>query len=173
LPSLSALAHQDHSGRSNRSPSAFDSSGPALLLLDLDRFKEVNDTLGHQAGDVLLQQIGQRLQKAVRASDLVARLGGDEFAVLLAGTDAGGAVRVAEGITAAFQAPFVLEGQPVDVDASIGIAVAPDHGQDADSLLRCADVAMYRAKRSGTSVAVYCIAEDEHRPDRRVSRRVA
>jgi diguanylate cyclase (GGDEF)-like protein/PAS domain S-box-containing protein len=138
----------------------------ALLLLDLDRFKEVNDTLGHQVGDVLLQQIGCRLQGAVRAADLVARLGGDEFAVLLPATDAAGAALVAECLVRVLQAPFVLEGQPIDVDASIGIAVAPEHGQDADTVLRCADVAMYQAKRAGTGVALYSAADDEHRPDR-------
>ena len=170
LPNRHYMNERLHAALASR---LLNSIGPALLLLDLDRFKEVNDTLGHQAGDVLLQQIGQRLQEAVRASDLVARLGGDEFAVLLAGTDVGGAVRVAEGIAAALQEPFVLEGQPVDAHASIGIAVAPDHGQDADSLMRCADVAMYRAKRSGTGVAVYCTAEDGLRPDPSISRRAA
>jgi diguanylate cyclase (GGDEF)-like protein/PAS domain S-box-containing protein len=148
-------------------PSASSEDAPvALLLLDLDRFKEVNDTLGHQVGDVLLQQIGCRLQGAVRAADLVARLGGDEFAVLLPATDAAGAALVAECLVRVLQAPFVLEGQPIDVDASIGIAVAPEHGQDADTVLRCADVAMYQAKRAGTGVALYSAADDEHRPDR-------
>jgi len=138
----------------------------ALLLLDLDRFKEVNDTLGHQVGDILLQQIGQRLRSAVRTADLVARLGGDEFAVLLPGTDAAGAARVAEALVSVMHAPFALESQPIAIDASIGIAVSPEHGQDADTLLRCADVAMYQAKRAGTGVAIYCAANDENRPDR-------
>jgi diguanylate cyclase (GGDEF)-like protein/PAS domain S-box-containing protein len=137
-----------------------------LLLLDLDRFKEVNDTLGHQAGDRLLQQVGQRLQNEVLPTDLVARLGGDEFAVLLPSADDSRAAHVAESLLRALRTPFMLEGQLVAVDASIGIAVAPEHGHDADTLLRCADVAMYQAKRSGTGVALYSAAGDEHRPNR-------
>jgi diguanylate cyclase (GGDEF)-like protein/PAS domain S-box-containing protein len=138
----------------------------ALLLLDLDRFKEVNDTLGHQVGDVLLQQIGKRLADAVRPTDLVARLGGDEFAVLLTATGAASAARFADVLGGVLQAPFVLEGQPIAVDASFGIAIAPEHGLDADTLLRCADVAMYQAKRSGSGVAVYNAAQDQHTPNR-------
>jgi diguanylate cyclase (GGDEF)-like protein/PAS domain S-box-containing protein len=138
----------------------------ALLLLDLDRFKEVNDTLGHQVGDNVLRHIGQRLQDGVRPTDLVARLGGDEFAVLLPDSDAARAAQVAETLVRVLQTPFMLDGQPIDVSASIGIAVAPEHGQAADTLLRCADVAMYQAKRSGTGGALYSAAEDEHRPSR-------
>ena len=103
----------------------------------------------------------------MRAADLVARLGGDEFAVLLPGADAAGAgQRCRHARRSVLQAPFVLEGQPIAVDASIGIAVAPEHGQDADTLLRCADVAMYQAKRSGSGVAVYCAADDQNQPER-------
>jgi diguanylate cyclase (GGDEF)-like protein/PAS domain S-box-containing protein len=138
----------------------------ALLVLDLDRFKEVNDALGHQVGDSLLRQIGKRLQGAVLPTDLVARLGGDEFAVLLPDTDATRATQVAEDVGRVFQAPFVLESQSIEVDASIGIAVAPAHGQNADTLLRCADGAMYHAKRSGIGVAMYSRGEDQARPDR-------
>jgi diguanylate cyclase (GGDEF)-like protein/PAS domain S-box-containing protein len=138
----------------------------ALMILDLDRFKEVNDTLGHHVGDVLLQQLGRTLEGAVRATDLVARLGGDEFAVLLPSTDAVGAVVVAKNLVHALEDPFLLEGHPIAVDASIGIAIAPEHGRDADTLMRCADVAMYQAKRSGVGVALYTAADDIHRPDR-------
>jgi diguanylate cyclase (GGDEF)-like protein len=138
----------------------------ALLLLDLDRFKEINDTLGHQVGDTLLQQIGQRLSTATVGADLVARLGGDEFAILLPGTDAARAAQVAEEIQRTFQTPFVLEGQPVAVEVSIGIALAPKHGRDADSLLRRADIAMYQAKGSGGGSSIYNPDEDLHRPGR-------
>jgi diguanylate cyclase (GGDEF)-like protein/PAS domain S-box-containing protein len=138
----------------------------ALLLVDLDRFKEVNDTLGHQVGDLLLQQIAQRLQGAVRASDLVARLGGDEFAVLLPGADSNSAARVAAELGRVVHMPLVLRGHAITVDASIGTAAAPEHAQDADALLHCADVAMYQAKRSGAGVTVYSRANDEHLPDR-------
>jgi diguanylate cyclase (GGDEF)-like protein/PAS domain S-box-containing protein len=140
--------------------------GCALLVLDLDRFKEVNDTLGHQVGDELLRQIGQRLVEGVLATDLVARLGGDEFAVLLPATNASRATRVADDLVRALQIPFVLEGQTIAVDASLGIAVAPQHGLDADTLFRHADVAMYQAKRLGTGVAMYAHSDDQHRPDR-------
>ena len=143
--------------------SGSDAAPCALLLLDLDRFKEVNDALGHQAGDTLLQQIGQRLQGAVLATDLVARLGGDEFAVLLPETDAVRAVQVAEDLGRVFQTPFMLAGKSIEVDVSIGIAVAPQHGQDADALLRRADAAMYQAKRLGIGVAAYSHADPRRR----------
>ncbi|HLZ28603.1 MAG TPA: EAL domain-containing protein [Chloroflexota bacterium] len=137
-----------------------------LLLLDLDRFKEINDTLGHRVGDTLLRQIGQRLQAALRPTDLVARLGGDEFAMLLPETDASGAAEVASDLVRAMLTPFELEGQRIAVDASIGIAVAPEHGQDADTLLRCADVAMRQAKGSGTGPAIFRPDLDRRDPDR-------
>ena len=132
----------------------------------MDRFKLVNDTLGHHAGDVLLQQIGQRLQSAVLPSDQVARLGGDEFAVLLLETDAVRAANIASLLVRALQTPFQLEGQSIDVDASIGIVIAPLHGQDADTLLRRVDIAMYQAKGSGMGVALYSRVEGEHPPGR-------
>jgi len=132
-----------------------DASSLALLLLDLDRFKEVNDTLGHQAGDALLRQVAARMRDAVRASDTVARLGGDEFAVLLPGAERDGAVHAAQTLLAALVAPMTVEGQTVHVGASIGIAVTPTHGHEAVVLLRHADVAMYIAKRGGSGYAVY------------------
>jgi diguanylate cyclase (GGDEF)-like protein/PAS domain S-box-containing protein len=138
----------------------------ALLLLDLDRFKEINDTLGHQVGDTLLQQIGQRLQDAVQTGGLVARLGGDEFAVLLPGADAVRAAQVADDLVRVLQTPFELDGQPIAVDASIGIVVAPEHGQDADTLLRCADIAMYQAKRSGAGPSIYRPELNRRSPER-------
>jgi diguanylate cyclase (GGDEF)-like protein/PAS domain S-box-containing protein len=143
-----------------------DGSPLALLLMDLDRFKEVNDTLGHQQGDALLQQVCQRLQDALRASDTVARLGGDEFAVLLPGTDEAGATAVARQLLRVLEQPFELEGQPVDVGASLGFALHPAHGTDAATLLRRADVAMYVAKRAGGGYAVFSAEQDRHSPDR-------
>ncbi len=138
----------------------------ALLLMDLDRFKEVNDTLGHHYGDLLLQQIGPRVQPLVRVTDLVARLGGDEFAILLATADEGAALDIARAILQGLDAPFEVEGQPIDVGASIGVAMYPTHGGDADMLLRRADVAMYAAKRAQCGVSLYDPAYDGHSPYR-------
>lgn len=121
-----------------------------LLFIDLDRFKQVNDTLGHKAGDMLLREAAHRLQSCVRESDTVARQGGDEFVVLLLGvekaTDAG---QVATKIAESVARPFDLNGQEARVGASIGITLFPDDGQDASTLLRNADLAMYRAKELG------------------------
>jgi diguanylate cyclase (GGDEF)-like protein len=127
----------------------------ALFLLDLDRFKEVNDTYGHHHGDLLLQQVAGRLQTALRDSDTVARLGGDEFAVLLPGTSESGAVIVAKKILTSLDQPFVVEGQTLDIGGSIGIALHPDHGEESDILMHCADVAMYVAKRAKGGYTVY------------------
>ena len=113
----------------------------ALLLFDLDHFKEVNDTLGHHAGDQLLRAVAIRLVGTVRASDTVARLGGDEFAVLLPTADAEAAITAASTLLAALEPPFLVEGQRLEVGASIGVAVAPAHGADAAALLQHADVA--------------------------------
>ncbi len=136
----------------------------ALLLLDLDRFKQVNDTLGHHAGDLLLQQVTTRLQEALAGAGSLIRLGGDEFAVVLPGVDADGAEALAERCARIFTAPFLLDGHALRVGGSIGVALAPDHGQDANMLLRCADVAMYVAKRRHSGHAVYAPAEDHHSP---------
>ena len=127
-----------------------------VMLLDLDRFKEVNDTLGHHNGDLLLQEIAERLRRTIRAGDTVARLGGDEFAVLLpelSGPEA--AVAAANGIRHALERPFSIGEVTLDVGASIGIAVWPDHGDDAATLLQRADVAMYAAKATQDAVDVY------------------
>ena len=122
----------------------------ALLFLDLDRFKRVNDGLGHAAGDRLLVAVGERLRACARAGDTVARLGGDEFTLLLEGlTDAAEAEAVAAAVAAALEAPVVLDGQPVAVTASIGVALAGPGGAEPAGLLRDADVAMYRAKARG------------------------
>src|SRR5205823_1592011 len=131
------------------------------LVLDLDGFKEVNDTLGHHTGDLLLQAVGIRLGGTLRASDTVARLGGDEFAVLLPGDDAAGAAAAGAKIRAALEQPFVVDGHHLAVSASIGIAQYPEHGDDAGTLLRHADVAMYVAKRANAGYAVYSADHDQ------------
>jgi diguanylate cyclase len=138
----------------------------ALLLLDLDRFKDVNDTLGHHHGDLLLREVATRLTGTLRAVDTVARLGGDEFAVLLPDASADGAAAVAQKVRAALHQPLTLDGVGLDLDASIGIAVYPDHGADAAELLQHADVAMYIAKQTHAGFVVYDPAVDQHSPRR-------
>jgi len=138
----------------------------ALGLLDLDHFKEVNDTLGHDAGDALLREVSRRIQGTLRASDTVARLGGDEFAVVLPGDDATSAVSAARKILALLTEPIMLPGQRVVVGGSLGIALYPAHGADAATLLRHADVAMYAAKRTGGGCALYTTEQDPHTPQR-------
>jgi diguanylate cyclase (GGDEF)-like protein/PAS domain S-box-containing protein len=120
----------------------------AVLILDLDHFKEVNETFGLQAGDRLLEQVGPRLQSEIGAQDMVARLGGDEFAVLLPETDAMAATTVAAQLLDALERPFEVEGQHLDVVASIGIAIFPDDAADADTLLSRADIALFVAKQA-------------------------
>lgn len=137
----------------------------ALLLLDLDRFKEINDTLGHHRGDLLLQQIGPRLRNVLHDKDLVARLGGDEFAVILPLAESRHASDVAAKITKALEPPFVIEGLPIVVEASIGIAVCPDHGTSPELIMQRADVAMYRTKQTGGYV-IYDPQQDHHSPRR-------
>jgi diguanylate cyclase (GGDEF)-like protein len=119
----------------------------AVLMIDLDRFKEINDSFGHSVGDDLLCLVGPRLQQALAPGDLLARMGGDEFAVLLPGADAVRAREVAAELGAALRDEFVLDGMPLHVDASIGVALCPDHGRDRSLLLARADTAMYVAKR--------------------------
>jgi len=138
----------------------------SLLLMDLDRFKEVNDTLGHHYGDILLQQVGKQVRTVLRASDTAARLGGDEFAVILPATDEDGAARVARSILAALEQPVTVDGHALDIGASIGIALFPRHGSDAPTLLRRADVAMYVSKRSRGGPSVYREEQDWHNPRR-------
>jgi diguanylate cyclase len=139
----------------------------ALLLLDLDRFKEVNDTLGHHYGDQLLIQVSQRLQAALRKVDTVARLGGDEFAVLLPKvTTTEGAIAVARKLQAAFEEPFTLEEVNLEVEASIGLALYPEHGSDPDELLQRADIAMYAAKDTHAGFVVFDPKLDQHSPRR-------
>ena len=139
----------------------------AVMVIDLDRFKEVNDTLGHHTGDLLLCQAAERLREALRDPDLLARLGGDEFAVLLPSlADPESAEEIADRIRAALEAPFELQEIVVHVGASVGIALAPDHGRTADELLQRADIAMYQAKESTRSHEVYEAATDPYSASR-------
>lgn len=121
----------------------------ALLFLDLDHFKQINDTLGHGAGDQLLQVAAQRLLTCVRDQDTVSRQGGDEFVAVLPGADEEGAYTVAEKMLQSIIQPYKIEGHDLQISCSIGIAVFPDHAQDADTLIKYADVAMYQAKEGG------------------------
>ncbi|MGH2499910.1 MAG: putative bifunctional diguanylate cyclase/phosphodiesterase, partial [Candidatus Limnocylindria bacterium] len=137
----------------------------ALLWMDLDGFKAVNDTFGHGGGDELLRQLGPRVKAQLRESDTVARLGGDEFAVLLpTSASQAAAVATARKIAAEVERPFVIEGQLVEVRGSVGVALSPQHGSDAESLMRRADAAMYVAKRSGTGLAVYSAEQEQRDP---------
>jgi diguanylate cyclase (GGDEF)-like protein len=139
----------------------------ALMLIDLDRFRSVNDTLGHLAGDRLLLQIADRLRLALPRGAEAARLGGDEFAVLLPVADSTtSATRVARNLVAALSSPLDLDGLTLVLEASAGVAVFPDHALDAEGLLRRADVAMYQAKRDRTGVEVYESKRDSNTPDR-------
>lgn len=153
-----------------------DGAPVALLVLDLDRFKEINDTFGHEFGDLLLQQIGLRLKEVVRRSDgltrlvpaTVGRLGGDEFAIILHHVDEEEAVKVANRLLSILRAPILIGERNLTVDASVGIALFPGHGNDASGLLQRADVAMYLAKQRSDSHAVYDEDQDVYSPTRRV-----
>ncbi|MFI8951849.1 putative bifunctional diguanylate cyclase/phosphodiesterase [Streptomyces sp. NPDC053750] len=139
----------------------------ALMLIDLDRFRSVNDTLGHLAGDRLLLQTADRLRAALPRGAEAARLGGDEFAVLLPVADSTtSATRLARQLVAALGSPLDLDGLTLVLEASAGVAVFPDHALDAEGLLRRADVAMYQAKRDRTGVEVYESKRDSNTPDR-------
>jgi diguanylate cyclase (GGDEF)-like protein len=138
----------------------------ALLLIDLDRFKEVNDTLGHEQGDRLLVDVAQRLRDVLRRGDVLARLGGDEFAVLAVLPHRGALGEIATRLHAALVRPFDVGGVAVELGASIGIALQPDHGRDVSTLLRRADVAMYEAKRGGTQIETYDPARDPYSAER-------
>jgi len=166
-PSLQAALHDSLTGLPNRTMFAEcvkealvagerERQPRALLMLDLDGFKEVNDELGHEQGDLVLQEVAWRLRRVVRKADTVARIGGDEFAVLPAGaTDISHAILIAEKILEAFEPAFELGEHTVDIGGSIGITVYPDHGDDAPTLARHADRAMYVAKRSRSGYSVY------------------
>ncbi|NIZ92257.1 putative bifunctional diguanylate cyclase/phosphodiesterase [Kineococcus rubinsiae] len=141
----------------------------AVVLLDLDRFKEVNDTLGHHCGDQLLTQVGPRIRETLREGELVARLGGDEFGLVLATPEEGEAatadvLRVVRRVLHAFDEPFLVDGVTLTLAATAGVAVAPEHGDTQAALLQHADVAMYVAKAAHEAVAVYRSSLDDHDP---------
>ena len=139
----------------------------AVLMMDLDRFKEVNDSLGHHAGDELLKELGDRLQKILRASDTIARLGGDEFGLLLPKHDKPNDVIPAlDKICEALEQPIVLQELPLAIEASIGVALFPDDGEDVDTLLQHADVAMYAAKDGNLPYAFYDPGAAQYDPAR-------
>lgn len=139
----------------------------AVMILDVDDFKEVNDTLGHHHGDLLLQEIGRRLSEVLRPEDTVARLGGDEFAVLLPRlTDPTVVGKVARRVSAAFEQNFQLIDVTLEVRASIGIALYPEHGSEAETLLKRADVAMYSAKEHKHEFEIYASEKDQSNPRR-------
>ena len=136
-----------------------------LMMLDLDRFKYVNDTLGHPVGDLVLKEVALRLSGLLRESDTVARLGGDEFAILLPAACPEHTNTVARRVLHSLELPIMAEGQLIDVGASIGIVHFPEHGDDANMLLRCADIAMYAAKRAKSGFATYDERLEEYRQD--------
>jgi diguanylate cyclase (GGDEF)-like protein len=132
----------------------------ALMFIDIDRFKSINDSLGHAAGDRLLKEVAQRLVATVRSADTVARLGGDEFVVLLADIgEPGDAATVADKLLQSLQASMLLDGHAIHFTASIGVAVHPEDGGDLDALMRNADIAMYRAKAAGRNTTRFFTAE--------------
>jgi len=137
-----------------------------LLVADLDGFKELNDTLGHQAGDLLLRQVGPRVLDALRASDTLARLGGDEFAVVLPGLGSEDSSEIVQRIQGLLEEPFTIRGLTIHMEASFGIASFPEHGTDVDALVQRADVAMYQAKSSRAGYEVYAPERDLHSRDR-------
>lgn len=143
------------------------SSLVAVLLVDLDRFKEVNDTLGHDCGDRILCEVAGRMTREVRHDDVLARLGGDEFAVLLPRVaDREAAREVARRMVSAFDVPFTVGGFTVQLEASVGVALAPEHGTDIRRLIQRADVAMYDGKRGRTGIEVYDAERDPYTPER-------
>ncbi|SFJ76370.1 diguanylate cyclase (GGDEF) domain-containing protein [Cellulomonas sp. KH9] len=140
-----------------------------LILLDIDRFKDINDTLGHDQGDELLQQVAERLRHALRDDDVVARLGGDEFAILLPDVrTVANAERLARRVRGLFAQPFELTDIALHVETSVGVACLPDHASDASSLMRTADIAMYAAKHHRAGVSVYSPDADDSSPARLV-----
>jgi diguanylate cyclase (GGDEF)-like protein len=152
LANRSLLYHrlEDEMALANRTHTSF-----AVALMDLNRFKEVNDALGHDVGDELLREVGRRLQETVRPQDTVARLGGDEYVLLIHDLDPKHLPAIADKVLAALDKPFFWQGQSIDLSASMGVSLYPSQCADASGLLRCADIAMYVAKRAGKDYALY------------------
>ena len=138
----------------------------AVLVLDFDQFKDINDTFGHSAGDEALQEVGRRLSHALRESDTIARLGGDEFGIILPESDLLGALQAATKITHVLEQPIDLAGGRFHLGVSIGVALFPDHAADGERLLRFADVAMHAAKAANSGYAVYAVDRDPYSPTR-------
>jgi diguanylate cyclase len=149
------LAHVLETFFADHENTATDPRNLAFLFVDLNHFKEINDSFGHPAGDQLLTQIGPRIETCLGESDLLVRIGGDELAVILIDSGTERAARVADRISANLHDPFVLDMVSVRIGASIGIALAPDHATDAEGLMRCADRAMYRSKRAGSAFEIH------------------
>ena len=143
-----------------------DAQSSCLLLVDLDRFKEVNDTLGHRYGDLLLQQVAERFREQLGPGDQIARLGGDEFAIFSHGRDRDSSLALAQSIATALRSAFELEHIEVDAQASVGIALYPEDGTDVETLVQKADVAMYRAKGGHVDFALYDERHDHNSPAR-------
>ncbi len=142
-------------------------SAAGVILLDLDRFKEVNNVLGHGPGDRLLRQVGPRLQGALSSGSTVARIGGDEFAVLLEDVRGAPAAGLIAGLLLKeLEQPFVIDEVSLAIEASMGIALAPEHGNDPDTLMRAADSAMYAAKEARSGYELYLASRDEESPER-------
>ena len=164
LPNRKLLLHKLNAAITDAGPT---DDRVGLFLLDLDRFKDVNDTLGHHVGDELLTHVADRLGSVLRPEDTIARLGGDEFGVLLPVVrDAATAQEVAERIRSALTQPFVLNEVSIDLEASIGIALYPAHAHDGDSLMQRADVAMYEAKETRNGIETYDPERDPHSTQR-------
>jgi diguanylate cyclase (GGDEF)-like protein/PAS domain S-box-containing protein len=138
----------------------------AVLVMDLDRFKEINDTLGHACGDQFLVEAATRLKTTLRLADSISRLGGDEFGMVLQSVDAGSVAAAAIRIRGAFESPFTLEGLPLQIEASIGVAIYPRDAQNVDVLIQRADVAMYAAKNDNIGWALYDPDQDRNKPAR-------
>jgi len=139
----------------------------ALLIMEIDNFKDVNDTLGHHSGDRLLKQIVSRLQGIVRKVDTLSKIGGDEFSILL--PDVAGSkniLSICDKIQKTFQVPFSIDGLTVEIQASIGIAICPEHGRDIDSVIQRANVALHTAKQSSKKYTIYTSKMDKHSPHR-------